>query len=94
MATKEAPKKKVKRPTAEKRMVQNEKRRLINKAFKSRIRTSVRIFEESLQSGDEQKVQESLNAVYSMLDKSIKRNIYKANKASRLKARFAAKAAA
>ena len=41
-------KKKERRPMAEKRMLQNEKKRLVNKAFKSRVRTAVREFEKTL----------------------------------------------
>ncbi len=86
-------KKKNKRPTAEKRMIQNEKRRKQNKILKSRIRTSVRRFEESLKTGEQDKVQQYLNLVYSIVDKAVKQGIFKLNKASRIKSRLTAKAA-
>ena len=91
MATKEAPKK-GKRPTAQKRMLQNEKRRLINKTFKTRVRSAMREFEESLTSNDPAVIEEKLNNVYSFMDKGVKRNIFTSNKASRTKARATAKA--
>jgi len=84
-------KKKKKRPTAEKRMKQDEKKREKNKAEKSRIRTAVRRFEESLNSGDEAAVKETLKEVYSLVDKAVKKGIYKLNKASRIKSRLSAK---
>jgi len=84
---------KKKRPTAEKRMIQNEKRRQENKAFKSRIRTAVRRFEASLSAGDQAQIEQSLSSVYSLVDKAVKMGIYKLNKASRTKSRLTAKAA-
>ncbi len=86
-------KKKNKRPTAEKRMIQNEKRRKQNKILKSKIRTSIRRFEESLKSGEQDKVQERLSLVYGIVDKAVKQGIFKLNKASRIKSRLTAKAA-
>ena len=87
-------KKKTKRPTALKRDIQNEKRREINRQFKSQVRTAVRRFEKSLENIDPAQLPEALNAVYSLMDKGVKRGIYKLNKASRVKARFCARAAA
>lgn len=86
--------KKVKRPTPLKRDIQNEKRRERNKSFKSSVRTAIRSFEESLPKGDAAAIKENLNNVYSMMDKGVKRGIFKLNKASRTKARLTARAAA
>lgn len=94
MAKQSAPKTKVKRPTALKRDIQNEKKRLINKSFKSKMRTSIRTFEETLTAGNVETIKEKLNEVYSLLDKAVKRNIIKINVASRKKSRLTAKAAA
>ena len=94
---KEAEKKKTvktRRPTAEKRDLQSEKRRMRNRAFKSRVRTVTRSFDEILLKGDAAQIQENLSLVYSMMDKGVKQGVYKPNKASRTKARMAAKAAA
>jgi small subunit ribosomal protein S20 len=94
MAKKEAEKKtKERRPTPLKRDMQNEKRRLQNKSFKSSVRTSVRHLEELVTKGDQAAIKEQLNEVYSMMDKGVKRGVYKLNKASRTKARLAARAA-
>lgn len=86
--------KKEKRPTALKRDIQNEKRRLRNRGFKSSIRTTIRNFEESLTKGDANLVQEKLKEVYSVMDKSVQRGIFKQNKANRTKARLSARAVA
>lgn len=84
--------KKTKRPTALKRDIRNEKRRVINKTFKSAIRTGIRKFEKTLTSEKSQDpVQASLNEVYSLLDKGVKRGILKLNQASRKKARLTAR---
>ncbi len=77
--------KKVKRPTAQKRMLRNEKQQERNKMFKSRVRTAVRTLEENIKKGSK----EGLEAVYSLMDKAVKRGIYKRNKAARIKSRFA-----
>jgi small subunit ribosomal protein S20 len=88
--TKEA--KKVKRPTALKRDIQNEKRRLINKGYKSRVRTAIRAFQETVEKGDTALSAGKLNEVYSLLDKCAKKGIFKLNKVSRTKSRLAAAA--
>lgn len=85
--------KKVKRPTALKRDDQSEKRRQRNRIFKSTVRTAVRDFEEVLKKGDKDRIQEQVNVVYSMMDKGVKRGVYKKNKASRTKSRIAARLA-
>ena len=82
---------KVKRPTALKRDLQNAKRRLSNRVFKSRIRTVVRSFEETLEKGDAEKAKASLHEAYSLLDKAAKKGIYKKNKSNRTKSRLTAR---
>lgn len=94
MAKEAAKKTKERRPTPLKRDEQNEKRRLMNKSFKSSVRTSIRQFEETVAKGDQAAIKERLNDVYSMMDKGVKRGVFKLNKASRTKARLTARAAA
>lgn len=94
MAKEPEKKAKVKRPTPLKRDIQNEKRRMRNKSFKSTVRTAIRQFEEALPKGEEATIKEHLNNVYSMMDKGVKRGVYKLNKASRTKSRLAARAVA
>lgn len=90
---KEDKNKKVKRPTALKRDLQHEKKRLRNKSFKSSVRTTIRQFEESLVKGDAAAVKANLSEVYSAMDKGVKKGVYTINKASRTKARLTARAA-
>lgn len=89
MAKEEAPKKKVKRPTAEKRMIQNKKVQTQNKVAKSKLRTASRKLTNSLIEKDKKSSQENLNSVYSLVDKAVKAKIYKPNKAKRIKAHYA-----
>lgn len=89
-----AKKKKEKRPSPLKRDIQSEKRRLKNRAFKSSVRTAIRHFEETLSKGEAAAVNESLGKIYSLMDKGVKVGVYKLNKASRTKARLAARAVA
>ena len=86
--------KRTKRPTALKRDLQNEKRRLNNRIYKSRVRTAIRSFDESLEKGDAAATTEKLNEVYSILDKCAKKGVFKVNKVSRTKSRLAARAVA
>jgi len=86
--------KKTKRPTALKRDLQNERRRLNNRVYKSRVRTAIRAFQDSLDKGDQAAATEKLNEAYSILDKCAKKGVFKINKVSRTKSRLAARAVA
>jgi small subunit ribosomal protein S20 len=85
---------KAKRATPLKRDDQNTKRRLRNRAVKSQVRTVTRQFEESLEKKDGEASKELLQAVYSSVDKAVQKGVFKLNKASRTKARLAARLAA
>ncbi len=93
MATEKKEEKKVKRPTPIKRDLQNKKKRLENRSFKSKVRSAIRQFDDSLAKGDAEAIKTSLNAVYSLMDKGIKTNVFKKNTVSRTKSRLAARAA-
>lgn len=82
--------KKERRPTAKKRDLQNEKKRLRNRSFKASIKTAVRSFEKVASEKNEQEAKVQLNSLYSLLDKAVKSGIYKLNKVSRLKSKYAA----
>lgn len=88
MAKEEVKEKKVKLPTALKRDIQHEKRRERNKAFKSQVKTAIRSLRETAPS-EASIVAEKLNTVYSLMDKGVKRGVFKKNKASRTKSRLA-----
>lgn len=78
-----------------KRNIRNDKRREINKAFKSRVRTAQRRFNDAVDTKKEESViQDLLGQVYSLMDKGVKRGIFKRNTADRTKARYTARAKA
>ncbi len=86
--------KKVKRPTQQKRQIQNEKRRLINKGSRTRVKTAMKTYLESLRGQDTEKKQSALSEFFSLVDKATKKGVFKQNKASRMKSRMASKLAA
>lgn len=79
---------KAKRPTAKKRDIQNAKRRLHNRAFKSKLKTAIRAFEKDKSESNETNAKARLNTIYSLLDKGVKLGIYKLNKVSRSKSKL------
>jgi small subunit ribosomal protein S20 len=79
-----------KRPTAQKRHRQDEKRRIANKSARSCIRTKIRAFREGAQAFNVAERATSLNELNSLLDKAAKKKLVTPNKASRLKSRLAA----
>jgi small subunit ribosomal protein S20 len=90
----EEKKPKSRRPQAQKRDLQSEKRRLQNRAEKSRVKTAIRALDDSRLKKDEALITSCLNNVYSLLDKSVKKGVFKQNKADRTKSRIAARALA
>lgn len=81
---------KTKRPSAKKRDLQNERRNLSNRSFKSRVSTAIRTFEKEL-TGNREAAKSHLNTLYSLLDKGAKKHVFSFNKVGRLKAKFAAR---
>jgi small subunit ribosomal protein S20 len=79
--------KKTKRPSALKRLIQSEKNRDRNRAFKAMSKTAMKKLETMVSASSKQDVETQLNAVYSLLDKGVKKGMFKANKANRDKAR-------
>ena len=93
-SAKEEPKqKKTRRPTALKRAEQSEKRNLRNRMFKSRVKTAMRQFQEASAAGDSSAITAKLSEVYSLMDKGVKRGVFKANQAGRTKSRLTKKLA-
>ena len=81
---------KAKQPTAKKRELQDARKRLQNRAFRSRVRSTIKQLKDSIASGDKEKQKVALAAVYSLVDKGVNRSVFKRNKASRIKARLTA----
>ena len=83
--------KKVKRPTQQKRQIQSEKRRVINKMARSRVRSALKSLNEALKGQESSNKEAKLNELFSLVDKAAKKGVFKLNKASRIKSRMASK---
>lgn len=74
--------------SAEKRMRQNEKRRLINRSNRGRLRTAVKKLRAALEGGNAQEVQALLPATVGIIDKSVQKGVLHRNAAARFKSRL------
>lgn len=74
--------------SAEKRVRQNVKRELRNRRTKSMLKTSIRRFEESLQSGDMDEAKVTLSAAVRQIDRAATRGVVHKNTAARKKSRL------
>ena len=81
--------------SSEKRIGINERNRLRNRFYKSSVRTLIKnflkeleIYKVSKNPQDKEKVQKTLNSVYSLIDKGTKKNIFHKNTAARKKAQL------
>ena len=77
--------------SALKRARQAEKRTARNRNNKSRLRTALRRFRESLTTGDKESAETMFRETMSALDKSVQKGVIHDNTASRYKARLAAR---
>lgn len=85
---------KTRKPSALKRDLQNEKRRLRNRSFRSAVHTSIRGLESSIsQKEGAEAIKTKLNALYSLMDKGVKRGVFKPQKAARTKSRLSLRCA-
>lgn len=84
----EEEKKKKRLPTALKRRKQDDKKHLRNKVFKSKIHTARVRFEKEQ---DPETKSGLLSSIFSLVDKAVKRGIFKRNKADRIKSRYHAR---
>ncbi|HSE21228.1 MAG TPA: 30S ribosomal protein S20 [Pyrinomonadaceae bacterium] len=74
--------------SAEKRMRQNEKRRVINRGNRTKVRTYIKKLRSALDSGKKQEVDQILPEVISVIDKSVQKGVLHANAAARYKSRL------
>lgn len=75
-------------PTARKRMRQIAKRTLRNKAVKGKMKSKIKRFEESLQSGDPEMAYASLQEAIKAIDKAAAKGIVHKNNAARKKSQL------
>lgn len=62
-----------------KRNLQNEKRRIANAAFKSGLKTSVKLVEESVENNNKEAAVVALAGAYKKLDKALAKGIHNKN---------------
>lgn len=74
-----------------KRARQTERRTEVNRANRSRVRSSLRAMREALAKGDATTAQTQYRATVSQLDKSVQKGVLHANTASRYKSRLNAR---
>ena len=77
--------------SAKKRVKQNSKKRQINRARKSQVKTQIKHFEEALSSGNLDKAREQFTAVVRKLDKTASTSTMHKRTAARKKSRLAKK---
>jgi small subunit ribosomal protein S20 len=78
--------------SAEKRVRQSEKRRVINRGHKSKVRTYIKKLRTALDSGKSEDVQSVLPEVMSVIDKSVQKGVMHKNAAARYKSRLTVRA--
>lgn len=78
--------------SAEKRVRQNEKRRVINRGHRSKVRTYIKKLRAALDSGKSEDVQSVLPEVISVIDKSVQKGVMHKNAAARYKSRLTVRA--
>ncbi|HVF54596.1 MAG TPA: 30S ribosomal protein S20 [Pyrinomonadaceae bacterium] len=79
--------------SAEKRMRQNEKRRVINRNNRGRLRTGIKKLRAVMEGGEAGQVQELLPQTVSLIDKAVQKGVLHRNAAARYKSRLTIRAA-
>lgn len=80
--------------SAAKRVRQNEKARLANRAKASAMKTAIRRVEKAVASGDAEQVKAAVSSAFQRIDKAAKAHVIHANTAARRKALVMRKATA
>jgi small subunit ribosomal protein S20 len=79
---------KQRKPSALKRDMQSQRRNIRNRSFKAKVNTAVRSLHETIAKKEAVATKASLSDVYSLMDKGVKKGIFKLNKANRVKSRL------
>jgi small subunit ribosomal protein S20 len=74
--------------SAKKRVLQNEKCRMANKAVKSSMRSQIKAVNEAIDAGDKDKAQQEMKLATKKLDKAARKNVIHKNQAARRKSRL------
>jgi len=75
--------------SAKKRIRQNEKKKVVNRARKSQVKTQIKHFQKAVDSGDAAAASEQLRLVTQKLDKTASTSTMHKNTAARKKSRLA-----
>ena len=78
--------------SAEKRVRQSEKRRTINRAHRTKVRTYIKKLRAALEGGKGEDIQKVLPETISVIDKSVQKGVLHKNAAARYKSRLTARA--
>jgi small subunit ribosomal protein S20 len=78
--------------SAEKRVRQSEKRRVINRSNRSKVRTYIKKVHVALDSGKSDEIQSVLPETISVIDKAVQKGVMHKNAAARYKSRLTLKA--
>ena len=78
--------------SAEKRVRQNEKRRVVNRNNRTKLRTSIKKFRSALKAGEAGPVGTLLPQTVSEIDKAVQKGVLHRNAAARHKSRLTARA--
>jgi len=74
--------------SAKKRLRQNVKRRLRNRARRTRMRNAIRAFREAIETGDLERASQLLPAAISVIDRTAGKGVIHRNQAARRKSRL------
>jgi small subunit ribosomal protein S20 len=72
--------------SARKRAAQNKRRNVLNRSYKSKTKTALQAMKTAVK--ENKSPNDRLKQIYSILDKGVKKKIFKRNKADRLKSRY------
>ena len=78
--------------SSEKRMRQSEKRRVINRGHRTKVRTYIKKLRNALESGKVDEINQTLPETMSVIDRSVQKGVLHANAAARYKSRLTAQA--
>jgi small subunit ribosomal protein S20 len=78
--------------SSEKRVRQSEKRRVINRGNRTKVRTFIKKLRVALDSGKKDEIQKVLPVAISVIDKSVQKGVIHKNAAARYKSRLTVRA--
>jgi len=78
--------------SSEKRVRQSEKRRLINRGHRTKVRTYIKKVRAALDTGNSEDLQKMLPDAISVIDKSVQKGVMHKNAAARYKSRLTVQA--